>query len=519
MGRDDITILRNTACGWRFFEPSSALVVGTLILVLLSLQLPFLTEVYHITVDEPWYSQTAHSIAIDHGVRNEVVGSGGGDVFFLYPLLLSAVFEVAGTSFYAGRLCSVLFGLIALIGLLRVLYRLGLGWSEVSLCGIAFIVSNLSYLAFRVIRPECVATAFAIWGAYFLLEALRSRSLASGALCGLAVGAAFLSHPALAVFVVLVGIALLVDAVRSRAFSAVTAYAGVGLGVLSVLLAFMQGSHDGDIAGNLASMAGRAADIDGGGIGLLSLTFNNAANFFGRLHLGGRRAPIVLLEIFVIGWGLANVRRLGRSSIMPLISLGFLAVGFVALRPMLLRSFVIVEWMVLATFGLLIAELSRTGVAWKVHAARAAMIVLILNNLAGDLYLIKRDYDTMPYSELSHEIKTVVPSGSTVISHMFFWFPLQETKFYSAYTRWRQQGGHANLYELLDSGEVDYVILLDRDDLFRLSRGSIGAGEVPNKVIRFRDIVHKWVEPTGVLITEIPAKGYGRISIWRMDQR
>jgi len=180
---------------------------------------------------------------------------------------------------------------------------------------------------------------------------------------------------------------------------------------------------------------------------------------------------------------------------------------------------VIVEWMVLATFGLLIAELSRTGVAWKVHAARAAMIVLILNNLAGDLYLIKRDYDTMPYSKLSHEIETVVPSGSTVISHMFLWFPLQESTMYSAYTRWRQQEGHASLDELLDSGEVDYVILLDRDDLFRLLRGSIGTGEVHNKIIRYRDIVHKWVEPTGVLISEIPAKGYGRISIWRMDQR
>jgi hypothetical protein len=519
LGRNEITALRNKASGWRSFEPSSALVVGTLIVVLLSLQLPFLTEVYRITVDEPWYSQTAHSIAIGHGVRNEVVGSGGGDHFFLYPLLLSAVFKVAGTSFYAGRLCSVLFGLIALIGLWRVLYRLGLGWIEVSLCGIAFIVSNLSYIAFRVIRPECAATAFAIWGTYFLLEALRSRSLASGALCGLAVGAAFLSHPALAVFVMLVGIALLVDAVRSRAYSAVTAYAGVGLGVLSALLVFMQVYHDAGISGNLAIMGRRAADIHGGGIGLLSSTFNNAANFFGRLYFGGKRAPILLLEIFVVGWGLANLRRLGRSSIMPLIPLGFFAVAFVALRPMLVRSFVTFEWMVFATFGLLIAELARTGVAWKVHAARAAIILLILNSLAGDLLLIKREYDTMPYSELSHEIETVVPSGSTVYSHMFLWFPLQESKMYSAHTRWWQQEGHASLYELLDSGEVDYVILLDRDNFVRLLHGSTGTGEGSIWPIRKRDFLYNWVEQTGVLISEISAKGYGSISIWRVDQR
>jgi hypothetical protein len=502
----------------RGFEPSPAVVLGSLVVLMLALQLPFLTEAYRITVDEPWYSQTAHSITIDHGIQNEVVGSGGGDVFFLHPLILSTIFEVSGTSFYAGRLGSVLFGVLALLGFGRILYRLDVGWIEVLLCGIAFTVSNLSYLAFRAIRPEAAAAAFAVWGGYFLFETLRSRSWVSGALCGLAVGAAFLAHPALAIFVVLVGLALLIDAARSREFSALVAYSGVGLIVLSVLLVFMQSSNPDGIAGALAGMSSRAVKVDGAAMGLLSSTFDNAASFFSRLHSGGRRAPIVLLEILVVAWGLANLRRLGRGSAMPLIAVGFLAVGFVALRPMSLRSFMIVEWMVVATFGLLITEIAKAGVAWKTSAARAALIVLILNNLAGDLYLIQRDYDAKSYSELSSELSAAVPAGSTVLSHMLFWFPFQESSMYSSYTRW-QYHPYADLDGLLESGDVDYVVLLDHDGLSRLVRGATGAAAVPHGVVDYRDRVHAWVEPVGTLTNEITAKGYGTIKVWSLNSR
>lgn len=515
--KNDAPVDRYAAFDLASFEPSRALVTGALVLLILVLQLPFLTEAYRITVDEPWYAATAHAFASGHGLKNELVGSGGGDVFFLYPMMMSSLFLIDGTTFYAGRLFSVAMGVLAVVGLIGVMYRLGLRWMEVTLCGSAFIVSNLSYLTFRAIRPECAGTAFAIWGVYFLLEALRTRSPRDGALCGVAVGAAFLSHPALALFVLLVGIALLVDGFRERAFSAVIAYSVVGLGVLALLLAFMQVSMEEGVVGTLEIMAGRAADVGSERLGMLASTWENATSFFHRLHAEGRRAPIVLLEIIVLGWGLANLRKLGPASVMPLIPIGFLVVGFLTLRPMLLRSFTVVEWMILATFGLMIADLARSSAAWKVHAARAALALLALNNLAGDLYVIKRDWNAISYAELGKAIAAQVPPGSTVMSHMLFWFPLQESKVYTSYSRWRHEA-HDDLESLLDSGEVEYVVLLDYDGLSLITAGATGSNPLLSPVLSYRKRVGEWADESGNLVAEIPARGYGKVAVWRVDR-
>jgi hypothetical protein len=95
---------------------SSRVVVAGLVGFFLLLELPLLTEVYRITVDEPWYSQVAYSVARGDGFHNPVVGSGGGDVFFLYTSLLAGFYELFGTSFYVGRLFSVFCGAISTAG-------------------------------------------------------------------------------------------------------------------------------------------------------------------------------------------------------------------------------------------------------------------------------------------------------------------------------------------------------------------------------------------------------------------
>lgn len=87
-----------------------------LLALYLYLQLPFLTRLTRVWVDEPWYASTSYNFARGEGLIETAVGSGAGEVLFLYPLLLGTFFKVFGTTLFTGRLFSVLAGLLALLG-------------------------------------------------------------------------------------------------------------------------------------------------------------------------------------------------------------------------------------------------------------------------------------------------------------------------------------------------------------------------------------------------------------------
>ena len=52
------------------------------------LELPYLDTSPRITVDEPWYANTAWNFSIGNGFINTVPGSHGGDDLFLFTFLL-----------------------------------------------------------------------------------------------------------------------------------------------------------------------------------------------------------------------------------------------------------------------------------------------------------------------------------------------------------------------------------------------------------------------------------------------
>ena len=179
---------------------------------------------YRSTVDEPWYSQVAWSLINGQGLYNHVVGVGGGDVFFLYTLVLGLFYKVFGMSLWVGRFVSVLCGVAAIIGIARILFSLRVQWKLVALCTSAFIVSNISYLTFRVIRPEAICTVFAVWSTWFLLRYLTEPKSRLAALCGVFVGLALLCHLNMAAFATAVGIVFVVDAIRGRRVGPILAY-------------------------------------------------------------------------------------------------------------------------------------------------------------------------------------------------------------------------------------------------------------------------------------------------------
>ncbi|MCZ6782423.1 MAG: glycosyltransferase family 39 protein [Proteobacteria bacterium] len=499
------------------WEPSRVLVLVGLVFAFLLLELPFLTEAYHITVDEPWYSQTGHSFAMGRGIHNDVIGSGGGDMFFLYAVFLGVPFKIFGTTFYVGRFVSVFFGVVSIAGIVCVLYRMGLRWREVSLCTLAVIVSNLSYLTFRAIRPEAAITAFTVCSTFFLLDALRSKSSRSAAIAGLLAAVGLMCHPNMVVIIAVAGLLLGIDAIRHRAFGPVLVYgATAALGGIAVLV-FLHFVFVEGLAPTISRMLTRtgASALGGGdGPGLLGASIANAQDFFGRAIVGGRRGLIVAAEMGVLVWGVVSCKRLASNVLLPLLAAGFLALGFVVLQPFSLRSFTAVEWMIFATFGLLISDLQRRGGGWRMWAAQGLLALIVVNNLAGDLYLIRRDYGAVRYSELAERISEVVPSGSVVLSHQLLWFPLQDSTVYNEYSRSRLLEPDS-LDALIESGDVDYVVLASEETFATMMGGALGDNTLGEGFIRYWNSVRAHAEVHGERVETIEAKGYGDFTIWR----
>ena len=500
--------------------PAPNRVITALVLSFLLLELPLLTSAYRITVDEPWYSQVAWSLINGQGLYNHVVGVGGGDVFFLYTLVLGLFYKVFGMSLWVGRFLSVLCGVGAVVGVARILYALRLQWQLVALCTAAFIVSNISYLTFRVIRPEAICTVLGVWCIWFLLRHLQDHQPKMAALCGLFAGLGLLCHLNMAVFATAVGLVFVGDGIRRRRINSLLAYgvtASAALLLLPVVMEF--GRHDG--------LAGVAQDLsvatdtrltygDTGILGFLNRAFLNATSFFTRLALGGKRLLIVVVEMTTLGAALFMYRRLGRSAALGFVVACFLGLALLFLNNFDVRAFTEVEWMIFVLFGVLIQQFAKSKAApWKIRLALLAFGLLILNNLAGNLVLIKRGMSNAPYSQIEDRLADLVPKGSVVLSNQNFWFPLQDTHFFSKHSRWHKLDYHS-LEALQQSGDLDYSIFLDRASL----KTMVGIGkdtawnESSKRLFEFRDAIENFSHEQGVLVDRFEVAGYGWINVW-----
>jgi hypothetical protein len=498
-------------------------VIGSLVGAFLLLELPLLTSAYRITVDEPWYSQVAWSVLNKHDLYNHTVGTGGGDVFFLYTGLLALFYKFFGVSLYVGRFLSVLCGVAAVIGVARVLYSLGVQWKIVMLCTAAFIASNLSYLTFRSIRPEAICAALAIWSTWFLLSFLRSRSPRPAALCGVLVGMGILCHPNLALLATAIGGVFVADAIRHRKMKPLLAY-GLTAGALLLLLPVVieLSRHDG-LAGVFDDLSrlDRLTAGSPGDLGFLSTAWDNTTHFFGRMTLGGKRLLIVVVEMSTLCAGLLLFRRLGVGGVLSFLVAGYLTLALLFFNNFDVRAFTEVEWMLFVVFALLLKELSASATSsWKPRAAILAFSLLVLNNLAGDLVVIKRGLSTTSYAEVSEHISALVPSNSVVLANQLFWFPLQESTTYSKHSRWHKLD-YPDLDALIRSGDVDFSVFVDRQAMEKMmGLGKKGAwNDSMRKQLEHRDAVEAYSKSKGELIERFEVAGYGWLNVWGFTNR
>jgi hypothetical protein len=441
----------------------------------LCIQLPLLTRLTTVVMDEPWYAGTAHAVAQGRGFHNLSAGEGGGEVFFLYPALLGLQFRVAWVSLGVGRLLSVLAGAVAVAGVARLLQGLSVRPQVAALCGGLFVVSNVSYVTFRTIRPEAVALAFAAWSLFWLVHALRRGGSRAALAAGLLGGCAVLCHPNFALLVLAMLAALGVAAVRRRSFRPLAAFAaGAGIAAVALVAHLWRGAGLEAFVLQLRARTPLSYEREGA----LADALANASALFHGYQLGGRRLYIALVELGLVAWGLSRPLRAPAPFLFAGLAAGFLLAGLLVLRPLSTRGLAGVEWLVFPLLALALERAWSSASRWRRTVAAAAVALFALNNVAGNAYLVLRDAGNTPYGEIESWIAARVPPGSTVLSYLGLWFGLEDCTLYSPATRWRHRP-FPDLDALLESGSVDYAVLSDHPG--RTRSGASGMAEHPGE--------------------------------------
>lgn len=494
-----------------------AVVVGVGLLHVL-INLLGLTEVRPPSSDEGWYAATADGVVRGLGVKNYIIGSGGGDLFFAYPVALAAAFQAFGVSLWAVRIFSLLWGGVAVSGLAAVGFLLRLPPVALGLSVAAFMTSNLTFVYTRTGRPEAMGVGLLVWALWALLRARGGAGRRYVVLAGALALVAALSYPATALLAGVLALVPLHGALtaRPRRLGAPALYLGslvvAGL-ILIVFALYFAGTPFGETAGLLsARMDGQFSEAASRGERLVA----DALYLVRKLSLGGKRVPGLLVQLLVLGWALWRWRR-GDAlpGLLAMVLLLWVAAGLALLPPFRNRTFFIGEWLTYVLLGLFLADvLRRGGRARQVGLAAAG--VLLLNGLAGDLIVLRRDLEKRPWAEVTAELRRAVPPGSTILSDLRVWLAVPEPRFYCGYTRWHLRDDYDDVKGLLASGDLDYVVRIERNGVWAGPAGIRGKSYDTRRE-DFARWMTAWSAQHAEEIARIDTGGLGDLVVHRVD--
>jgi len=473
-------------------------------------EIPYLPSVTAVWVDEPWYSNVGHNFSIGNGLVNTHVGSGGGERFFLFSIMLGAAFKFLGTSITVARFVSVLGGLTALIAFLCILRTLKLKNITVLIAGVLFIFSNVFYIIFRTVRPESWVVAFGLWSLYFLLVALEKKSNRHFFCCSLLATLSALCHPNGALYVFFFGIISLIDTIKYRKAGYLSFFI---LGCVPVTLVFLANTifFRPETFSEFFAVISSRTYAGGGSSGTLDAVFR----FFASYSLGIKRLFIVLIEICILVCGLFFYKRSRNLFIVSILGISFLTIGLLLLRPFVTRHF----GEVLVFSMVAMAIVLDFSLDHSLASTLAAVLALgfFLNNLAGEVYVLYKQGGNTSYAALDEEIDEAVPDDTTVLTLHTLWFPLKNNTTYSAYTRWSERK-YDSLEHLIRSNSVDYVVMSDymARGAMTTSGRSVSSVKI-SRHIEYFDTVMEYAREKGSLVDDIATSGYGDIKIFVID--
>ena len=505
------------------FHSGNALAILILVVIYLAVQLPLLTQLTSVGCDEPWYANPAYNFSINKGLVNTCVRSGGYQGSCIYTTGLSVVYRLFGCSLLTSRLFSVAAGLLGLIGFLLIIRKYARRTELVLLGGLLYIFSNIHFIIFRTVRPEGVMLSIVIWSVYFLLEAIHNDKKSSFLFSGLLVSASFLCHPHGAIFILIFSVMLFVHAIREKSWNGLLLFI-VGCSVMGVVFAYYNSIVSSkNVFYTVLGWIGLGSDIVEDRTvftnqsSMMALLFESISTFYCRYTLGIKRLYILIFELFSLFVGLCYFRRNRIIFTLSVIGIAYLIIAFLFLRPISPRHFADVTTFSFLSFVLILGSLKKSGYLKLRYIAMGLGILYLLNNMAGDAYVIYRDSKQTPYSKIERQIDELVPDNTNVVTLLDFWFPLKNNNIFNTYTRW-DRTRYKNLDDLLSSGEVDYVVISDYPAKGRTQTS--GRKVKKSKVTRFvkyYNTVTNFAKRKGHLLEVINTTNYGDIEIWKIE--
>ncbi|MGE3063081.1 MAG: ArnT family glycosyltransferase [bacterium] len=490
-------------------ENKRILILFAAIIVFLFLQLPYLTAISKVWVDEPWYGGTAYNFSQGRGFTNEnVVGMYGGDVIFGYPLLLGSFMKLFGGSLFTARLFSVICGVLLLLIVYFILKEL-----KVSAVGTAsfyalFVLSSTVYIAFRTVRPESVKIIFSSLSLLFLLKGINKNNLYF-ILSGSLITFAALCHPDETMFAVAMGILLAAISFKRRKpapfllFAAGVAFTGL------LFLLFLYLVKDMTLYDFYLYYGRRLSVYEGTLLGNLIL---KAKNLISEYALGLKRIYVLLFETLIFLCGILFLRKNKNGIILSLLGGAFFFFSLVFLERIVSRGFISIILYSSILFSLMIDSSGAKTKPRKLLVFVGA--AYILNNLAAVGYVIYRDRDNTSYSVVESFIDENVKDGKVVLSHINYYFPLKNNILYNDYT----------IYKLTPKGDLDSIFSADEIDYAVLSSSAIsketgtsGRKEKKESVEDFERFYYRalrYAEEKLTIIDSLKTKGYGTIYIY-----
>lgn len=464
----------------------------------LAVELPLLDRLPIILTDEAWYANTAYNWIQGHGLINTNTGWRGGDQLFLTTLLNGTFFKLLGTSLYTGRLVSVFLGLISLWGFIACLKKMTVPKSIVALTSSLWIFSNVFYILFRRLRPESLLIALSIWALYFLIDHWQTKQKKTLFFTALLIGLSLLSHPNGIIMILVVGLIVLIEEGRWKnilVYSSGLFFIGI------VFIIGWQSLKDVSIFSFLQEMLhNKRTSVAGNPL----ITFiTNCRVIIPSYTLGFKRAYMLFAELGILVYGLFYYKNKPLSAKISLLGLLYFFAAFLILNPFFRAGFGVILIFSFLVFAILFDTLYKP-----------LILLYFANTLAGDIFLVKKDYRNSSFETLSHTLSEIVPKNSIVLTHIQFWFPLKDCQNYNSNTNWSTTP-YKDLIECAQKSHIDYAVITDefakeispttgkKQDLY-----AGGFGAYYEKV---QKIAHK-----GTLIKSIDTQGYGVIQVWKL---
>lgn len=492
--------------------------------IYLCLQLPFLTTITNVWVDEPWYANTAYNYSIGNGLVNTVPGKQGGDDLFMYTFLLGSFYKFVGASLYTSRLFSVLVGLVSLLGLILVLKKLNLSVNKVFFISLLFIFSNVTYIVFRTVRPEAMVLGFLIWAFYFLLLGENSGKWVHFLVSGLLISFSLLCHPNGALLVFLFLSYLIYKSAKNRRYPLLLGFLLGGAIAFLILLyqvTIIKEMNFFEFLRELTTQEKRfnrsSLSSDSSFLNFFTLGFEYIKNWVEDYMLGFKRLFILIFEFGILFYGLSFYRK--NKLIFQISAAGILyfVLSNMVFHPFILRAFGNVLFFSLITLGLILSEFELKPNKKKVRLFILVLGMLyLLNNIAGDAFIIKRDYKKTQYSNIEKELDESIPDDKVVLSLFNFWFAFKNNEMYADYTSWKIRN-YRSLEEFIASDKADYVVISD----YMTTVGGTTSGRTESSDFlaineNYYNQVLSYSKNEGELIKQIPTNNYGNIQIYKM---